>query len=147
MLKEALIEIYERDLNKLKKELNLYENEAAIWVLNDEISNSAGNLTLHLIGNLNHFLGALLGNSGYVRNRALEFSSSNVSRDDLNNKIEGTIEVVRNTLEKLTDEDFENIFPEKFQEKIVKTDFMLIHLTTHLAYHLGQINYHRRLFG
>jgi len=147
MLKEALIEIYQRDLDKIKRELNLYENEAAIWILKDEISNSAGNLTLHLIGNLNHFIGALLGNSGYVRDRELEFSSKNVSRDDLNNKIEATIEVVRSALENLKDEDFEQNFPEKFQEKIVKTDFMLIHLNTHLAYHLGQINYHRRLIG
>ncbi len=147
MLKEALLEIYERDLNNLKKEINLYSDEATLWIVKDEISNSAGNLTLHLIGNLNHFLGALLDNSGYVRQRDLEFSSKNVSREDLNSKIDATIKVVKTALENLSDEDFEKNYPEKFQEKTVKTDFMLLQTIVHVNYHLGQINYHRRLIS
>ncbi len=147
MLKEILLEIFERDLLKLQKEINLYADETSLWILKDEISNSAGNLCLHLIGNLNHFIGQLLGHSGYLRHRESEFTSKNVSREELNHKIDETIKVVKTALNQLTDKDFEQDFPEKFQDKIVKTDFMLVHTATHFNYHLGQINYHRRLIS
>jgi len=145
MLKESLLEIYERDLNKLKTEISLYKDENSLWIVKKEISNSAGNLCLHLIGNLNHFIGAILGKTGYERNRENEFASKNIPRQELVTKIEMTIEVVINTLNKLSVEDFEKDFPIQIHEKIVKTDFMLLHLITHFNYHLGQINYHRRL--
>ena len=145
MLKEALLEIFERDLNKLKDEINRYRDEKKLWIARDEISNSAGNLCLHLTGNLNHFIGGLLGNSGYVRDREREFNSRDISREELLENIEKTIEVVKDSLNKLSNEDFERDFPVEFQSKTVKTDFMLLHLMSHLNYHLGQINYHRRL--
>lgn len=145
MLKESLLEIFERDLNKLKDEISLYKDESSLWIIKKEISNSAGNLCLHLIGNINYFIGATLGNSGYVRNRESEFSLKNVSRENLINEIEKTIEMVNKTMGKLSIEDFEKDFPLEKHGKIVKTDFMLLHLVTHFNYHLGQINYHRRL--
>src|SRR5215208_3777136 len=123
MLKEVLLEIYNRDLNKLKKEINLYSDEAKLWIAKDEIANSAGNLALHLIGNLNHFFGAVLDKNGFVRNRDSEFTLKNVSREDLNNKIDETIEVVIKALENLSDEDFAKDYAVEFQDKIVKTDF------------------------
>lgn len=147
MLKEILLEIYERDLNKLKNEINLYSDEADLWIINDEIPNSAGNLTLHLLGNLNHYFGALLNKNGYMRQRDREFSEQNISREVLNNRIETTIKVVKNTLNNLTKEDFAKDYPETLQDKIVKTDFFLVHSATHFSYHLGQINYHRRLLS
>ena len=116
-----------------------------MWLIKTGISNSAGNLTLHLLGNLNHFIGATLGHTGYVRYRDDEFKLKDIPRTDLVTNIENCILVVKNTLEKLTAADFEKDFPVEVFGKISKTDFMLIHLTTHLTYHLGQINYHRRL--
>ena len=145
MLKETLIELFERDLNKLITEINLYKDEDNLWLIKAGISNSAGNLTLHLLGNLNHFIGATLGHTGYVRYRNDEFGLKNIPRTDLVTNIENCMLVVKNTLEKLTAADFEKNFPVEVFGKISKTDFMLIHLTTHLTYHLGQINYHRRL--
>ncbi|MGC2237353.1 MAG: DinB family protein [Pyrinomonadaceae bacterium] len=147
MFKEALIEIFERDLNKLKDEINLYSDENKLWVVKEEISNSAGNLCQHLLGNLNHFIGALLGNSGYERDRDSEFSSKNATRAELTANIEKTLDVVKNSLNQLSNEDFEKDFPVAKHEKIVRTDFMLLHLLTHFNYHLGQINYHRRLIS
>lgn len=147
MLKEVLLQIYERDLNGLKQELNLYSDEAKLWLVKDEITNSAGNLCLHLLGNLNHFLGAVLDKNGYVRERDLEFSQKNVSRQGLNQKIDETIKVIKTALNNLSNEDFAKDYPVQFQEKTVKTDFMLVHLATHFSYHLGQINYHRRLIS
>lgn len=147
MLKELLLEIYERDLNNLKKEINLYADETKLWVLKDGVTNSAGNLTLHLIGNLNHFFGATLDKNGFVRDRDREFSLKNVLREDLNARIDEVLTVVKQTLNNLSDEDFAKDYPLTFQEKTVKTDFFLVHLATHLNYHLGQINYHRRLIS
>jgi len=145
MIKEALIEIFERDLLKLKEEISLYKEENKLWITEKNISNSAGNLILHLIGNLNHFIGATLGKTGYIRERDKEFSDKNISRIDLLESIDGTISIVKATLEDLTLEDFEKDFPLEKHGKIVKIDFMLLHLLSHFEYHLGQINYHRRL--
>ncbi len=147
MLKEVLLEIFERDLNKLKDEINLYNDESKLWIIREEISNSAGNLCLHLTGNLNHFIGSILGNTGYVRDRDSEFSSKGISRKDLLINIEKSISVVSNTINNLPNDAFDKHFPIEKHGKIVKTDFMLLHLVTHFNYHLGQINYHRRLIS
>lgn len=145
MLKESLLQIFERDLNKLKDEISFYKDEKSLWIVKNEISNSAGNLCLHLVGNLNHFIGTVLGKTGYVRNRENEFAAKNISREELVIEIEKTILVVTKTLNNLSSEDFEKDFPVQKHGEIVKTDFMLLHLLTHFNYHLGQINYHRRL--
>ena len=147
MLKKALVEIFERDLNKLKSEINLYVSEEELWTVRNEINNSAGNLCLHLIGNLNYFVGTTLGETGYDRDRDSEFTAKKVSRLDLINGIEKTIDVVKNTLNRLPDENFDINFPVEKHGETVKTDFMLLHLLTHFSYHLGQINYHRRLIS
>lgn len=147
MLTTILTEIFERDLNKLIEEINLYKDEDQLWLIKDGIGNSAGNLCLHLIGNLNHFIGATLGNTGYVRHREDEFALKNIPRQDLVININNVILVVKNTLNKLSAEDIEKDFPLEIFGKTVKTGFMLLHLTTHLSYHLGQINYHRRLIA
>lgn len=145
MLQHMLAEIFERELIKLKEEINLYKDESNLWKVEKQISNSAGNLTLHLIGNLNHFIGATLGNTGYVRERDLEFSSKNIPASELNHKIDALIPVVVNTLNNMQATDLEADFPLEKHGKIVRTDYMLLHLLTHFNYHLGQINYHRRL--
>jgi hypothetical protein len=145
MLKETLLEIFERDLLLLKKEIESYADESKLWIVRDGISNSAGNLCLHLIGNLNHFIGATLGNTGYVRNRDNEFALKDVPKKDLIESIDKTIGIVKNTLGKMPPADFEKKFPLEKHGKIVTTDYMLLHLLTHFNYHLGQINYHRRL--
>ncbi len=144
---ESLIEIFDRDLNKLITEINLYKDEERLWIIKDGIGNSAGNLCLHLIGNLNHFIGAILGNTGYVREREKEFSLKNIPSKELIQSIENTITVIKESLSKLTATDFEKLFPLEVFGKPLTTGFMLLHLTTHLAYHLGQINYHRRLLA
>jgi len=147
MLTQDLAKLFERDLNKLKEEINAYPDEAKISAVQTGISNSAGNLCLHLIGNLNHFIGADLGNTGYVRNRDSEFALKNVPRAQLIENIDKTIQVVKSTLTKLTEEDLAKIFPVKIRDEEITTAYMLVHLSAHLSYHLGQINYHRRLIG
>ncbi len=145
MVIESLKSLFNRDLSKLKTEIELYQNESVIWSIDKNISNSAGNLCLHLIGNLNTYIGSEIGKTGYVRNRPLEFSLKDIPRSELISKIENTIEVINNALDSLTEKDLEQIYPQIVFEKEMTTGFFLIHLSTHLAYHLGQINYHRRL--
>ena len=147
MLKKALLEIYERDLNTLKEEINLYSNEDDIWTTRGEIKNSAGNLCLHIIGNLNHFIGAMIGQNNYVRDRESEFLSNGTTRNELTQGIENTIEVVKNVLNNLPTESFDEKYPVEMNGKEVTIDFALLHLLAHFSYHLGQINYHRRLIS
>ncbi|GAA3772303.1 DinB family protein [Flavobacterium ginsengiterrae] len=146
MLIETLKILFNRDLNKLKFEIESYEYENQIWAVEKNISNSGGNLCLHLIGNINTYIGAEIGKTGYIRNRPLEFSLKDIPRAELIQKIEDTILVVNNALDSLTEADLTAIYPQIVFEKEMTTGFFLVHLATHLGYHLGQINYHRRLF-
>ena len=145
MLTETLVKLFTRDLKALKREVNLYKDEKNLWVVSKDISNSAGNLCLHLVGNLNHFIGATIGDSGYVRQRDLEFSLKDIPKSDLINQISDTIDVVENTLSNLTEVDLEKEYKRRVFEDTMTTEYFLVHLSMHLAYHLGQINYHRRL--
>ena len=145
MITDTLTELFERDLQRLKTEIELYKDEDHLWILKKGISNTAGNLCLHVIGNLNHFIGATLGKTGYVRYRDDEFSLKNIPRQDLVTNINNCILMLRNTFPKLSDADMENDFPLEKHGAIVSNMHMLMHLYGHLSYHLGQINYHRRL--
>ena len=142
---ETLKTLFNRDLTKLKLEIESYQNENLIWYTGKNISNSAGNLCLHIIGNLNTYIGAQLGETNYIRNRDLEFSSKDIPRALLIAQIEATIQTVNDALHLIRDKDLKNEYPLLVFEAKTSTEFLLIHLTTHLAYHLGQINYHRRL--
>jgi len=145
MLTETLKLLFERDLKKLRDEIEAYKTEKNIWQVEKNIKNSAGNLCLHIIGNLNWFIGAQLGATGYIRHRELEFSSTNIPKDDLLLEIDKTRSVLDNTLDKITSNQLELEYPILVFDKKTTTYYFLIHLTTHLTYHLGQINYHRRL--
>ena len=147
MLNKILIELYERDLDKLRTEIESYSDEADIWKTVDGITNSAGNLCLHLTGNLQHFFGAVLADTGYVRDRDSEFANKNISRDEMLAAIDATKAVVMETLNNLTDGDFAATYPIEVFGQPMTTGYFLTHLTTHFNYHLGQINYHRRLLG
>jgi hypothetical protein len=145
MLTKTLITLFTKALKALKKEIETYNNEGDLWLIPDGISNSTGNLCLHLIGNLNHFIGAALGNTGYIRQRDLEFSLKDVPKTELIKQIEETIDVVSITLEGVTEDDLQKEYVHRVLKEPMTTEFFLMYLTSHLAYHLGQINYHRRL--
>ena len=145
MITASLRSLYQRDLNKLKMEIGAYQNEENLWKTDKNISNSAGNLCLHLIGNLNHFIGTHLGNTGYVRQRELEFSLKDIPKTELIEKIEATTTMVDSVLNQLPEAEMEKEYPLVVFEDKMTTGYFLIHLLSLLDYHLGQINYHRRL--
>jgi uncharacterized damage-inducible protein DinB len=142
---EILSQLFKHDLEILKTEISSFKDEKNIWKISGDIKNSAGNLGLHLCGNLQHFIGGVLGNSGYVRNRDAEFSKKNVPVKELVYEIELTTQVVANTLKELEEEELQRTFPINVFGQETTTGYFLTHLSTHLNYHLGQINYHRRL--
>ena len=147
MLRRVLIELYERDLGNLKTEIEQFSDEAGLWRSADGITNSAGNLSLHLIGNLKHFFGAVLGGTGYVRDRDAEFANTHIPRAEILADIDETLDVVRSTLAGMTENDLDKPYPIEVFGHTMTTGYFLVHLATHLNYHLGQINYHRRLLA
>ena len=144
---EYLSRCYIRDLEKLRSEIEQYPNDDALWIKAGAIPNSGGNLALHIIGNLNHFIGAVLGNSGYVRDRDREFSDSGISRESIIADVNSLIAVVRETLAHIEPETLSETFPINIFGEPETKEYILIHLLTHLNYHLGQIDYHRRLIN
>ncbi len=144
-MNDALIKIFTRDLQKLKSENLLFEKEEHIWFIAGDINNSPGNLCLHICGNLKHFIGHVLGGTDFIREREKEFTRKNVPREELIKNIEETLTVVKSTLEKIDNSKLNNIYPINVFNEEMTTEFFLIHLATHLNYHLGQINYLRRL--
>ncbi|MVM39773.1 DUF1572 domain-containing protein [Spirosoma sp. HMF3257] len=145
MLIQTLKSLFRRDLERLRHEIDLYKDESKLWYIEKGIANSAGNLCLHLIGNLNTYIGAELGKTGYVRHRELEFSLKDITKAELLKKIDETMTIVDQALDTVTTEQLEEEYPILVFDNMTSTGYFLIHLTTHLTYHLGQINYHRRL--
>lgn len=102
-----------RDLAKLRVEISSYQNEMSIWKLSGEIKNTAGNLCLHLCGNLQHYIGKQLGDTDYIRNRDAEFSTKNLSREALLKEIDNTILAVGEALNSLPASLVEQTYPEE----------------------------------
>ncbi len=143
-LPSELKALFERDLDRLKIELNSYESEEDLWKIAGDIKNSAGNLILHICGNLKHFVGATLAKNGYERDREFEFSGT-VTKEELTNNITETNEVLGAFFDAVSVDDMSDPYPlQPFGYPMTKSHFLL-HLYGHLNWHLGQINYHRRL--
>jgi uncharacterized damage-inducible protein DinB len=146
-LTETLIKLFERDLNKLALELSQYRDERSIWLVGGEIKNTAGNLCLHLCGNLQHYIGVGLAKTDYKRDRDREFSDKNISRDELLSLVAKTKETVLNALRNFDASLLDTEYPLPVFDYAMTYTYFLVHLQGHLQYHLGQINYHRRLIG
>tara|TARA_R110002124_G_scaffold194919_1_gene361944 strand:- start:116 stop:559 length:444 start_codon:yes stop_codon:yes gene_type:complete len=141
---ETLSQLFARDFETLETEIFSYSTEENLWIKESGINNSAGNLALHLAGNLEHFLGSVLNKSDYVRDREFEFDGK-VDQEDLIARVRSARKTVRATLDNLTPEDFAKTYPLQPFGFEMSTEYFLIHLYSHFSYHLGQINYHRRL--
>jgi hypothetical protein len=143
ILLQSVATILDRDLRALRREVEAYPDERDLWVQVPGLSNRGGTLALHLAGNLQHYIGAVLGGSGYVRNRPAEFARRDVPRSELLGEIEAARSAVASALAGTIDLEAE--FPESIAGRSVRTGDYLIHLATHFAYHLGQVDYHRRI--
>ena len=138
---------YEKNLDKLIEEISLFKNEEDLWITKGSIINPAGTLAFHLTGSLNHFIGKVLANTDYVRERDKEFSEKNIPREKLIEGLKKVKELVKNTLSKLSEEDLKKDYPVKFFDQTLSTSDALIFFLSHLNYHLGQVNYIRRIIS
>ena len=141
----AIAAVICRELRTLERELNAYPTEAQIWEVPAGLPNSAGTLALHLAGNLRHFVGAVMGGTGYVRDRDAEFSRRNVPRAELIDDLRYAERAVNDTLPSMEAGRFAESYPVPVANRRVNTGEFMTHLVAHLAYHAGQLNFHRRI--
>ena len=137
--------ILARDLKALRREVEAYADERDLWRKAPGVANPGGNLALHCAGNLQHFIGGVLGGSGYVRDRDAEFGQREVPRAELLADIDAAIAAVRRGLERVTPQQWEAQYPLPVGGVTITTGDFMVHLAVHLGYHLGQVDYHRRL--
>jgi len=141
---EHIHHIMVRELRGMKNELLAYQDEGDIWRSVPGLPNSAGTIALHVAGNLQHFVGAQLGKSGYVRDREAEFGRRDVPVSEMVNELDRTVAALDAAFAKLEDEAMDHPFPQEIAGVRPTVGEFLVHLVAHLAYHLGQIDYHRR---
>lgn len=145
MLRTAVQAILRRELGAVRRSVEVYPDDASVWAERKGLPNAAGTLVLHVSGNLQHFVGAVLGRSGYMRDRDAEFSRRGVSRADLLAEVDAAALAVEQGMSAISDEAMSDPYPETIAGRTVATGDFLVHLAAHLAYHLGQIDYHRRV--
>jgi len=143
-LNDDLMRLMVRELESLKREIELFPDDESAWRTVPGITNSAANLAMHVAGGLQHFVGTLLGKTGYVRNRALEFNRRAGSRAEVIAELDRAITTVRNVMPRLSETDLSGEFSPPIIDATVGVRIFLIHLCAHAAMHLGQAGYLRR---
>lgn len=140
-----LAALFRRDLTRLAQELRAFPDEGPLWTKPPGIANSIGNLVLHLEGNLREYIGRQLGGVPYQRQRDLEFSQTGLTLDNLRARVEPLATLIPDILAGLSDADLNRLYPEKPFGSPISTAQYLVHVNGHLNYHLGQIDYLRRI--
>ncbi len=144
-VQQSIAALLERELAGFQRELDLFPDDETLWRTLPGVPNSAGNLALHVAGNLQHFVGAVLGGSAFVRNRDGEFSRRAGSRGELLEELQKAAVAVRTVVPNLTDAVLEHDFPEPvIPTRRIQTLRFLLHLCAHASFHLGQAGYLRR---
>jgi hypothetical protein len=141
---ELLAALLTRELRAFRREIGQYPDDEAPWRTLPGIANAGGTLALHVAGNLQHYVGARLGATGYVRDRPAEFARRDVPRALLVAELDRAIDVVQRVLPAVDDATMEAAYPEEVGGRRLTTRDFVAHLLAHLAYHLGQVDYHRR---
>jgi hypothetical protein len=145
MITTVLIDLYSRELNKLKNEVVSFESDECLWKTPEASLIAAGNHILYIAGTLQHFIGSIIGDSGYIRNKEAEMKARNVSRERLLEEVDNTKQVVIDTLEQVSKSELQKLFPTNEFEEPVTTEFYLIHLLKSTGDQLGQVNLLRQL--
>lgn len=134
-----------REIEGFKRELAMFPDDDAVWRTVPGVTNSAGNLACHVAGNLQHFIGAVLGGTRYVRKRDLEFNRRSGTRREIGAELDAAAAAIRAVMPTLTAERMEQTFPELLNGHRIRTGLFLHHLTVHAGFHLAQAGYLRRV--
>lgn len=145
MSTDVLVLMMTREINSVREEILAYPQPQQMWLMPPGIRNSGGNLAIHIAGNLQHYIGAVLGETGYQRRRDYEFSAKGIEVNWIINELATAARVVAEVLPGLSSKALTTDYPIEVGGMTLATEVFLQHLLSHLAYHLGQINYHRRL--
>ena len=142
LVRKALIEELETLRDEVRQAAESLTDQQ-LWQKPIEPGNSVGNLILHLTGNLNHFVGAQLGGSGYVRDREREFSDSErLPRQSLLANLDKAVATFRKIVSGLNADQLAATHPTEKFGSVLKT---LVHLVAHFALHRGQVSYILRM--
>jgi hypothetical protein len=138
--------LFARDLARLARQLDAFD-DTHLWQVVPGVTNSAGNLMLHLDGNLREYIGRQLGRVDYTRDRPREFNATGLPRAELAASLAGLATLIPDLLENLAPSQWNELFPENVLGVPLTTRHFVIHLYGHLNYHLGQIDYLRRVLS
>ncbi len=143
-MQEDVRKVLTRELEAFAREVELFPDDESLWRTLPGVANSAGNLALHACGNLRHFVGAVLGGSGYVRDREAEFATRSGRRGDVARQLRETATLVSDVLARVPRDVLAAPYPKRHDGVQLRCDTFLLHVCTHLAFHLGQAGYLRR---
>ena len=144
-IQHSIAALLQREVQGFEREVNLFPDDDTLWRTMPGIPNSAGNLALHIAGNLQYFVGAILGGSAYVRDRDAEFSRRSGTRTEITGELQKAAAAVRTVLPNLSDEILRSDFPDPpIPNRRIQTLMFLLHLCAHASFHLGQAGYLRR---
>ena len=142
---EDVARLLVRELHAFAREVSMFPDDESLFRTAAGVTNSAGNLALHVCGNLRHFVGAVLGGTGYVRNRDLEFQARGGRRADVARELHETAAVVTSALARLSPTALAKPYPQRVGDLELPCRLFLVHLAVHLGFHLGQAGYLRRI--
>lgn len=145
MFASELATLFERDLTRLIQELEAFPDTATLWATAPGITNAAGTLALHLEGGLRHFIGLRIGTIDYTRDRPREFSARGIERDELIARMREVKTMIPKVIAGLTDAELDAIDANTGADVAMTVRQWLIHLYGHLSYHMGQVDYLRRV--
>lgn len=134
-----------REVEALVREVEHLPDDDALWKTLPGVTNSCGNLALHIAGNLQHYVGHVLGGTSFVRDRDREFNQRSGTRADVIAELRMAIGAVDRTLRELSRDRLDQPYPQELGGVRPRTGVFLFHLVSHAGYHLGQAGYLRRI--
>ncbi len=140
-----IAQLLTRELEGFKREIQFFPDDESVWRTVPGVTNSAGNLALHVAGGIEYLVGSVLGGTGYIRNREAEFGRRSGTRSELVEALDHAIVIAGDVLSRLSQDRFEGEFPEPVLGMKLRTGLFLLHLCAHAAFHLGQAGYLRRV--
>jgi uncharacterized damage-inducible protein DinB len=116
-------------------------SDAQFWQKPFSFGNSFGHLVLHLTGNLNYYIGAQIGDTGYVRDRPREFADSSLPpKAETLKRLDEAVAMVLSTIRAQSTEDWSKEYSGTGTEAKTRLELFMI-CAAHMQLHIGQMVY------
>jgi hypothetical protein len=117
-------------------------SEEQFWRKPYPYGNSFGNLVLHLTGNLNYYIGAQIANTGYVRERELEFAGNQTRlKGEVLRYLDEAVRTVVESIRAQTQESWEDDYTAVGVDDVTNRIGIFLRCATHFHHHIGQMTY------